>query len=116
MKVVHYGRTSVEIHPTWLQVRLPDGQVFQSCPNDTEEDRTRAAVLGYEGGDVVAMTLEHDRLHALLAYALGMDESPALRSAVLKTSNPVTDAEEQVILSLQAFLNLCRRYGYQVHV
>lgn len=105
-----FGHTCVKVQGDRVGTTLPDGTVIDALPNHGDEDVARAHSLGY-GGDVLAMTRDHDRMHARLAHALGLKESPALRDAALARTTEIGDAEEAMVLAAQRFLNLCRREG-----
>lgn len=72
----------------------------------------RAWELGY-GGDVEAMTLDHDPLHSRLAVALGLERSPTLWAVAhgLELSAELTAAEEAMVLAAQRFLRLATERG-----
>lgn len=103
-----YGRTTVEVFDGWVRTTLPDGTAVHAVPGDTEEDRARAVSLGY-GGDVWLMTRDHDRFHSLLAYMLGLAESPAMRQTAAKQVSELAAAEEEAVLAVQRFVNECRK-------
>lgn len=105
-----YGGTTVEVMSGWVRTTLPDGTQVQARPNYGHEDIARAHALGYQG-DVWGMTLDHDRYHALLAWALGLKESPALRATALGQASELTGVEEELVLCAQRFVNLCRKAG-----
>lgn len=105
-----YGATLVEVFDGLVRTTLPDGTPVHAVPNHTPEDVARAHALGYEG-DVWAMTRDHDHFHAMLANTLGLRESPALRAAVTGQASDLSGAEEEVVLALQRFVNLCRKAG-----
>lgn len=118
-KTVVYGGTVVNtvIGPgvCYLRTVLPDGKSVGAVPQHDAESVARAKALGYDNVD--DMTMDHDRLHALLAHAFGMRESPTLRRmADGLPPNEVSDAEEQMVLAAQRFLNLCRRQGLSLRV
>lgn len=103
-----FGRTMVHVTPLGSHVKLSDGRVLIARPEDTDSYRAQASALGY-GADTAAMCREHDYLHALLAHALGLSESPALRGAVEgRPTDALTGAEEDMVLAAQRFLNLWR--------
>lgn len=105
-----YGGTTVEVMSGWVRTTLPDGTEVRAHPNYGHEDVARARSLGYQG-DVWGMTLDHDRMHAQLATALGLKESPALRATALGQASELTGAEEEMVLAAQRFVNLCRKAG-----
>jgi hypothetical protein len=106
-----YGRTLVEIMDGWVRTTLPDGTAVHATPGTTEEDIARARSLGY-GGDCWLMTRDHDRFHAMLAYALDLPESPALR-ATARGDKPalLTDLEEAAVLGIQRYVQELRAKG-----
>lgn len=108
--VYHYGKTTVTVGDGWVKTTLADGTTIHAIPGTEAEDRARAASLGYGEGDgaLWAMTRDHDRFHAWLAYGLGLKESPALRQTAQGQQSELAGAEEEVILALQRFINLCR--------
>lgn len=108
---IRYGSTCCVMHAgPWVQTTLPDGAVVHAVPQDGPEDRARAEALGY-GGNVAHMTEDHDRLHALLAAALGLAESPALRGAVDGQESELRGLEEEVVLGLMRYVNRLRAEG-----
>lgn len=106
-----HGRTLVEIFDGYVHTTLPDGATVHAVPGQTKEDVARAHSLGY-GGDTWLMTRDHDRFHAMLAYALGLQESPALRrTAEGGKSTLVTDLEEAAVLGIQRYVQELRGKG-----
>lgn len=103
-----YGAAVVEIFEDFVRTTLPGGAALIATPGTTPEDIARAHALGY-GGDVWAMTRDHDRFHALLAHAFGLEESPALRQAVSGTHSELAGAEEEAVLAIQRWHNLLPR-------
>lgn len=107
--IVHkYGGTWVLVQPERVETILPGGAVVVATPNRTAADVEMAHRLGYEG-DVLAMTRDHDRFHALLSHALGFKESQALRDAANGVESEVGWAEEEMVLAAQRLVNLRRR-------
>lgn len=104
-----YGWTLIEIFEGFVRTTLPDGATIDAHPNHGPEHEARARALGYP--DVWAMTRDHDRFHALLAHALGLEESPALRATVRREASELTGVEEEVVLAMQRYVNLCRAAG-----
>jgi hypothetical protein len=104
-----FGACQVDVREAQAMVfvTLPDGARITAAPNHDPESIARAHELGY-GGDVRAMTLDHDPLHVIVCHALGLPESPALRDAVNGVTTELGLAEEGVVLALQRFVNLCR--------
>lgn len=106
-----YGRTLVEVFDGFVRTTLPDGSAVHAVPGETEEDVARANALGY-GGDCWLMTRDHDRFHAMLAYGLGLTESPALRrTAESGKSTLLTDLEEGAVLAIQRYVQELRGHG-----
>lgn len=110
-----YGATLVEVFAGFVRTTLPDGAPVYAVPGETAEDVARAHALGY-GGDVWAMTRDHDRFHAALAHAFGLPESPALRATVEGVQSELAGAEECAVLAIQRWLNMavaarCSREG-----
>lgn len=103
-----YGGTTVRVFEHYLETTLPDGQVVYATPSHDSESVARAHSLGY-GGDVVAMTLDHDRLHALLCDALGLPESQSLRDSANGERTEAGQVEEEMVLAAQRLVNLSRR-------
>ncbi|MGD9613829.1 MAG: hypothetical protein AB7H90_01380 [Alphaproteobacteria bacterium] len=96
----------IEVLPTGSRVTLSTGEAVYGEPHDTESYRQTARDLGY-GDDVLSMAKDHDPLHAWLAAALGLPDSPALRSAIgLEPASEVTAAEEQAVMAIQRFCRL----------
>ena len=107
-----YGDTTVEIFDGFVRTTLPDGSPVHAVPGESPEDMARAASLGYGEGTqaVLAMTYDHDRIHALLAHAFGLPESPALRQTLQGTQSELAGAEEAMVLAAQRWINLCKRH------
>lgn len=105
----HYwcGETHVAVIGNHVLTVLPDGAKVTAAPNYDDASVRMAVKLGY-GGDVEAMTREHDLLHAKLCHALGLDESPALRAAVTGQESEAAGADERMVLAAQELLNLTR--------
>ena len=94
----------------WVVTRFPDGSEVHAHPQHGEEDEARARALGY--ADVAAMTLDHDRLHTLLAQALTDGPSPVLWAQAhpgIVVDAELADAEEHLVLAAQRFVALARR-------
>lgn len=97
----------------WVVTRYPDGTEVHAHPQHGPEDVARAEALGY-GGDVHAMTLEHDPLHTRLCWALGLDGSPTLRGVARRllesdaAYGEIVRAEEAMVLAAQRFLSIVR--------
>lgn len=93
----------------WVVTRFPDGTEVHAHPQHGPEDEARAVALGYVG--VVAMTLDHDRLHTLLSFVLTGRGSPTLRGVANgRPADPdVVDAEECLVLAAQRFINAAAR-------
>lgn len=109
-----YGDTTVEIfEPSpitngCVRTTLPDGSVVLGAPIEGEEHEARAASLGYPG--IWEMTAEHDRIHVLLCYMLGLPESPTLRASFLgHPTSELIGAEESAVLAIQRFINEYRK-------
>lgn len=111
--VIHkYGTTRVLVQPDRVETILEDGTVVLALPNRTPADVEMAHRLGYDG-DVVAMTRDHDRFHALLSHALGFRESQALRDAANGVQSEIGWAEEEMVLAAQRLVNLRRKAAAQ---
>lgn len=110
LKAFSYCGTTVRIMPGWVETTLPDGALVVARPNQGAEHVARARALGYDG-DVWAMTMEHDPMHARLCHALGLRESPALRASLSDQPSELAGAEEEMVLAAQRYVNLCRRAG-----
>ena len=102
-----FGQTHVQVIGSHVITTLPDGTKVTAAPNYTEADVEIAHKLGY-GGDVEAMTREHDLTHAKLCHALGLDESPALRAAATGQDTEASGADERMVLAAQELVNLVR--------
>lgn len=114
--VLRYGSTTVTVGTAprggpLLQVLLPNGDTVEAVSQYRPEDLELAERLGYGKAGVDAMTLDHDRLHVLLCNALGLDESPALREALLDKATPLGRFEEAAVLAVQAWVNGLRAAG-----
>jgi len=115
MQSYRYGETLIEIFDEspntngCIRITLPDGVVVYGEPNFGPEHEARAAALGYP--DVWSMNREHDRIHALLAFMLGLRESPVLRAAANGGTerSELLGAEEAAVLAIQRFVNECRK-------
>lgn len=106
-----FGSTTCVIGPSWVVTTLPGGYTVHAHPQNTPQQARTALDLGY-GHDTVAMTLDHDTLHAWLAHTLGQPHSESLMSAA-RDYHGVIDydlaaLEEEAVLALQA---LCRKLG-----
>lgn len=108
-----YGHTLIECHSEgWVRVVLPDGKSFNAVPEDNDEYRQRALDLGYPDDAGHRMNLEHDLLHAKLAYCFGLPVSPALQdTADGAPINELTGAEEAMVLATHRYLNELRKRG-----
>lgn len=114
---LRYAGSEVYIDPSQPYVRTTFkccGVYVEARSQYGDEDKARAASLGYDG--VEACTLEHDPLHSWLARVLGLSCSPTLEALAhgREHSPDLVQAEEAVILGLQAFLNALKRHGYPV--
>lgn len=108
-EVYSYGWTLVEVFDGFVRTTLPDGTTLDAHPVDGEEHQARAKALGY--ASLWDMCKEHDPTHALLAYAIGLTESPALRQTAEGRETELAGLEECAVLAIQAFRNGCRREG-----
>lgn len=93
----------------WVVTRYPDGTEVHAHPQHGPEDVARAAALGYPNVDL--MTLAHDPLHSLLCFVLLCGVSPTLNGLAhgRRTDPALADAEEQLVLAAQRFLQLARK-------
>jgi hypothetical protein len=93
-----------------------DGATLHAAPNEDEESMARANALGYTDGRWVpdaiwAMTKDHERLHHLVAEALGDDHSIALWYAahpdeqMSEAEQHQANNEERIVLLIQRLLN-----------
>lgn len=102
--VLHTNGTVQRIYPTWVETDIPGLQTLHACP--MVEQGATAERLGY-GGDIDAMTRDHDFLHCLLADSLGLDASFSLTLAAGGAADPaLAEAEEDAVLALQRFAKL----------
>lgn len=107
MKQTLTNGTVVEILATGSRIVLPDGEVVEGAPQDTDSYRATADRLGYN--TILAMCQDHDPLHALLCNWLGLPSSYALRVAAgLDTESPFSRAEEEAVLAVQRFMRLTK--------
>jgi hypothetical protein len=111
----------IDIYDTWTRVTLPSGHAVHAIPLPEQQFET-AERLGY-GSDVVAMTRDHDPLHALLADWLGLRQSYSLTYATGELAHAgAATLEEEVVMALQRFIRalglgvaeIARRNGYEV--
>lgn len=104
-----------------------DGTELHAAPNHDKESWARAHALGYPWQSMGAlpmdpnaawladtmwqMTKDHERLHHLVADALGREHSTALWHAahpeqtMTPTAQAQADAEERIVLLIQRLLN-----------
>lgn len=94
-----------------------DGAVLHAAPTDDDESKARAAALGYTqhgttmGLALWRMTVDHERLHHLLAEARGHPHSIALWYAAHPEAESTAierkhmDDEERIVLLIQRLLN-----------
>lgn len=100
--------TLVEVHPTWVAIRLPDGTRVDAVPQKNAGQRVTSRRLGY-GTDVDAMTRDHDPLHALLTDWLGLPFSHALHQAAgLPFDRMLAQYEEDAVLAVQRLMRHAR--------
>lgn len=103
---VTFGLATIYIDPVECYVRTTfvDGAYCEARPNDSEEDRARAASLGY--GSVEEMTIAHDLTHSFYAWKCGVLYSPTLWNVAHGiTDDELAGREEAAILALQRFFN-----------
>ena len=100
------GKTVVEVWDgNCVRTTLPDGAVIMAAPQDSDDYRRRAWDHGYQH-DTFALCAEHEVGHSLLAYLLGLPESPALRAAVTaQEATHLTNWDEAATLALAAYCN-----------
>lgn len=83
-------------------VTLSDGREVIGSPQGSAEQAETAARLGYHSP--AGMVDDHDPLHAWLAAALGLPDSPALKAAAGDKVDPVlAGLEEAAVLAVQAY-------------
>lgn len=93
--------TRISVGPDWVHTILPGGQEVHAHPN--AESPEMAIRLGY-GGDVAALTREHDVLHSALCDLLGLPFSLSLAAAAgLAVSPRLALLEERAVLAAQEF-------------
>jgi hypothetical protein len=98
------GNVTVNYCDGDLTTTLPHGGVVHAVAQDTEEYAAMAIRLGYP--DIQSLNRDHDLVHSLLAYWLGLPCSPALQSAFSGEGiDKVTGAEEDAVLAIQKFAN-----------
>jgi hypothetical protein len=94
--------SNVHIGEAFSCVTFADGAEITGAPQGTAEQEQQARDLGVP---VEQMVAEHDPLHEILAAALELQYSPALRAAVERSGwTDLTRAEEGAVLALQAYL------------
>jgi hypothetical protein len=94
--------STIEIGDAFSRVTFADGAEITGAPQGTEAQEQQARELGIS---VAQMVAEHDPLHEVLAAALGLPCSAALRAAVERSGwSDLTRAEEGAVLALQAYL------------
>lgn len=78
--------------------------VVYAKPNYSDEDRARCVALGY-GEDMMAMTIDHEIGHLLLAHITGQRTSPVMLAVAAGHPLPPEKAEpeEAAVLALQRY-------------
>lgn len=96
----------------WVVTKFPDGTEVHAHPQHGDEDIQRAEDLGYDGS-VGGMTFDHDRLHNILSWALGVEGSPSLWAVAHPEDDipgDVRGAEEAMVMAAQKYLNLVKQW------
>lgn len=103
-----FGETLVTLSRAGADVTLPSGDEIEARASATGAAVITAVKLGYDG-DTTAMVREWCYLHAQLCHVLGLPHSPTLEG--LAQGNKVsalTQAETEMVVAAQRFLNLWR--------
>lgn len=101
--------TRIVIGPSWTVVTLPDGREVHAHPNP--DSPRMALALGF-GGDVAALTRDHDPTHARLTDWLGLPYSLSLMAAAGgRAIDELTGLEEEAVLAVQRYRRACVARG-----
>lgn len=103
LTVRHRNGTVTRIYPERVETDLPGHSTLHAAPRQDQHET--AERLGY-GGDIAALTRDHDPLHAWLADQLGLPASFSLREAAgEKLDRPeLAWMEEEAVLALQRLI------------
>lgn len=90
----------------YTETMYADGTCVPAVPQETAEYRQTAEQLGY-GGDVAALSREHEVCHTLLSQWIGLSQSPTLWDVAHGTVTRwhIYWAEEDAVLNFQRMLN-----------
>lgn len=103
MRTARIGDTNLTFSECGVTTVLPGGAEVHAWPHRSAEYFATAYHLGY-GDDVHRMCLEHETAHSLLAYWLGLPESPTMRQVSNSASDtPMSNIEEAAVLAIQRF-------------
>ena len=99
----------VNASENWTETAYHDGTRVAAVPEFDDRYRSLAAEMGY-GGDVAALSREHEILHTWLAEALGYGSSPTLWAVAHGQQGQVAqvweqEEEEEWVLAFQTYLN-----------
>jgi hypothetical protein len=103
---LRFGDVSVEIHNGYTVTRFPNGKELHAAHAPQPGQEKTALELGY-GDDIEAMNRDHDMLHSMLCYMLGLKCSVTLRNVAMKLpTEDVQFHEEEAVLAVQRFAKL----------
>lgn len=95
------GKVSVVINRQGMITILPNGRLVFAHLEEQAGQAIRARELGYDSAE--EMNREHDIVHSLLAYWLGLEASPTLKHVAEGKTYPHWRLEEAAVLAIQAY-------------
>lgn len=104
--ILRLAACEIHLTPEGVDTRLPDGASVLGHPHATASYLSTARAHGY-GDDVARMNRTHETTHTLLAHILGLPCSPVFRRLASgdHEEDALLRAEEQAVLSLEAYAN-----------
>ena len=94
--------TIIELGKGFVHTTLPDGRRVNAVP----QPGSQLSLAESLGMTVDQLTMSHDPLHSILAVALGLPCSPALKAAADHAGwSEVTRREEEAVLALSAYVH-----------
>lgn len=100
IRTYQFGDVTVSVGDSWCVTHFADGTEVHAHANHRDEDKARAAELGYP--NVEQMTRHHDLMHSMIANARGWSHSKVLWALAHNEPSPdCADEEERLAMFAQ---------------
>lgn len=103
MKVLRLGNVLVEVHAWGTRMAWPDGSEVLGAPHDTDEYRKTALLCGY-GSDRMKLCIEHEVVHALFEWVLGVPSEVMKGQRGQPVDQQICWKEEAAVLAFQQYI------------